>query len=133
MVNFTTTCKAWMVLLALCLTLQPALAGQLYNDEVPIDASVTLDVLDLGETASTRELSEISGRQDIDIDEVDIQVSNLQQDAKLSWNVISKSTTGLNALSGEAFSNAQGISTVIQNSGNQVIINNALILNLNVE
>ena len=38
--------------------------------------------------------------------------------------------SGTNTLTGSAFSNASGISTVIQNSGSNVLIQNAMIVNV---
>lgn len=45
-------------------------------------------------------------------------------------NVASQLTTGSNTLSESAFSNSSGIPIVIQNSGNNVLIQNSTILNL---
>ncbi|MBA2352777.1 MAG: hypothetical protein M3Q32_12685 [Pseudomonadota bacterium] len=59
---------------------------------------------------------------------------NLQDDvilaAELGDNVLVSGSTGSNVISGNAFSHAGGISTVIQNSGNQVIIQSSMIVNL---
>lgn len=48
----------------------------------------------------------------------------------VSGNVASQLTTGSNTISSSAFSNSSGIPIVIQNSGNNVLIQNSTILNL---
>jgi hypothetical protein len=48
----------------------------------------------------------------------------------VAGNVASQLTTGSNTIGESAFSNASGIPIVIQNSGNNVLIQNSTILNL---
>ena len=48
----------------------------------------------------------------------------------VSGNVASQLTTGSNTISENSFSNSSGIPVVIQNSGNNVLIQNSTILNL---
>ena len=50
----------------------------------------------------------------------------------VSGNVASQLTTGSNTISESAFSNTNGIPIVIQNSGNNVLIQNSTILNLSL-
>lgn len=61
----------------------------------------------------------------------DTRVLNFMDiDAALHSNSARANVTGNNSVSTGAFSNASGLATVIQNSGNNVIIQNATILNL---
>ena len=60
-----------------------------------------------------------------------INTNNL--DAQLYNNQASYNVTGTNSVNSGAFTNASGIATVIQNSGNNVIIQNATILNLKLQ
>jgi|APFre7841882724_1041349.scaffolds.fasta_scaffold210759_2 hypothetical protein len=60
----------------------------------------------------------------------DLHVSQNNLDATLEGNVASNLTTGHNTITESAFSNSSGIPMVIQNSGNNVIIQNSTILNL---
>lgn len=84
------------------------------------------------ETAvSDTELDNQRGGQTIDVDELNLNI--ISEEATLHDNVILSSVTGGNAVGGGAFSGASGIATVIQNSGNQVIIQNATLLNLTLE
>ncbi len=125
--------SAWLALLMLSLSVQLAPAGDVRSGAGASTTDDLLQVLDLGETLSTDELDFVTGRLNIEIDDIDIQLSNTQQDAKMDGNLLHSGRTGANTITQDAFSNAQGIATVIQNSGNQVIINNALIVNMLVE
>ena len=53
--------------------------------------------------------------------------------AKLFDNSAKDNVTGNNTITGGAFAGASGLATVIQNSGNNVIIQNGTVLNLTVK
>ena len=53
--------------------------------------------------------------------------------AKLFDNSATDNVTGNNTITGGAFAGASGLATVIQNSGNNVIIQNGTVLNLTVK
>jgi hypothetical protein len=57
----------------------------------------------------------------------------VQLNAKMFNNSANFNLTGNNVVSDGAFANASGLPTVIQNSGNNVIIQNSTILNLNLK
>jgi hypothetical protein len=59
-----------------------------------------------------------------------LQISENQLDAQLHDNSAAFTATGSNIVTNGAFTGATGFPTVIQNSGNNVIIQNATILNL---
>ena len=61
------------------------------------------------------------------------QLSEANLSAQMSDNQASSNITGSNIVSSQAFSGSTGIPTVIQNSGNNVIIQNATILNLHMQ
>jgi hypothetical protein len=61
------------------------------------------------------------------------QVGWIQLDATLSGNVVHSSVNGANTVGDTALSGVSGIATIIQNSGNQVVIQNALVLNLSLQ
>ena len=63
------------------------------------------------------------------IGEVNAQLSDIGQNANLDHNVAESNITGHNTVSNDAFAGATGFATVIQNSGNNVIIQNATIVN----
>ena len=68
----------------------------------------------------------------INIGEFNVQISDVTQDAKLDHNVVNSSTTGNNSISNGVLSGASGIATLIQNSGNNVIIQDSTIVNYTV-
>lgn len=73
-----------------------------------------------------QELDQYRGAQDMTF--------NLQDtEAELYNNRALNTISGANALTGQAFSDASGVSTVIQNSGNNVIIQNATIINVKLQ
>lgn len=65
----------------------------------------------------------------LNIGEVNVQFSNVGQNASLDHNSVNSSTTGNNTVSNNAFAGSTGFATVIQNSGNNVIIQNSTIVN----
>jgi len=97
------------------------------------DAAQAHELMDIGEPVSSEVLNSLSGGQGMSIDTIDMLMNNMKLDADLKGNLLYSATTGINQVSDGAFANANGISTVVQNSGNQVIINNAFILNLQMK
>ena len=82
---------------------------------------------------SNHVLASLSGKQGMSIDSIDILANNMNLNADMQDNLLFSTNTGINQVTNDAFANASGIFTVVQNSGNQVIINNALILNLQLQ
>lgn len=114
-----------------------ALAAQETRAQSPPASPAKEEVLDfseLGQTLADEGLGRQDGRQDTQIEQLNMQMSDTQNSATLSGNNLSalnsSITTGVNSIGQGAFSNATGIVTVIQNSGNQVLIQNDMILNL---
>lgn len=60
-----------------------------------------------------------------------INTNNLN--AELYNNQANNNITGTNIVNGGSFANSSGFATIIQNSGNNVIIQNATILNLKLQ
>ncbi|MEO6170309.1 MAG: hypothetical protein ABIO84_05180 [Lysobacter sp.] len=56
--------------------------------------------------------------------------NDLRNNGIVNDNHAENVNSGTNTLTGSAFSNASGISTVIQNSGSNVLIQNAMIVNV---
>lgn len=61
------------------------------------------------------------------------QLGEAQLSAQLNDNRATDNLTGTNIVTQQALSGASGIPTVIQNSGNNVIIQNATILNVQMQ
>lgn len=80
----------------------------------------------LGQTVSEDVLATQRGGADLHINENNAK-------ATVQDNVARNLTTGSNTISDSAFSNVTGIPMVVQNSGNNVIIQNSTILNLQMK
>ncbi len=63
----------------------------------------------------------------------DLHVNENNATAAVQDNVARNLTTGNNTISDSAFSNTNGVPMVVQNSGNNVIIQNSTILNLQLK
>jgi hypothetical protein len=96
-------------------------------------SAVTADIPSLGQTIPASELEQQSGGKDLTltVGDVDILNNNLEQNVNAGGNLITGATnTGSNYVSDNAFQNAAGIANLIQNTGNQVIIQNSMNMNL---
>jgi hypothetical protein len=77
---------------------------------------------------SSEQLGSASGRQGVPMQ---LQLNNNEQDAQVSDNILSGNViTGTNSISDNAFQNMSGIATVIQNTGNQVVIQGSTMINI---
>lgn len=65
---------------------------------------------------------------------IDVRTLNKAElDGTLNGNTAVDSVTGANLISNGAFADASGLSTAIQNSGNNVLIQNSTIVNVVIE
>ncbi|WP_187272256.1 hypothetical protein [Zeimonas arvi] len=62
-----------------------------------------------------------------------VHVNQNNATATVEGNVASNLATGNNTIADSAFSNANGVPMVVQNSGNNVVIQNSTILNLQLK
>jgi hypothetical protein len=76
-----------------------------------------------GNPLASNKLEEIRGGAEMVINE-------MRLNGTVADNSVNRAITGYNVISDGAFSNASGLPTVIQNSGNNVLIQNATILNV---
>lgn len=80
------------------------------------------------EPLSVDQLSTSSGRQGVPLQ---LQFNNTDQAATVTDNVLTGNVvTGSNSISDNAFGSMSGIATVIQNSGNQVVIQDSTQINI---
>ncbi|HET8849362.1 MAG TPA: hypothetical protein VFM78_05705 [Marinobacter sp.] len=94
-----------------------ALCSHVWASDWPDVAPMTAD-----------QLQAASGRQGLPIQ---WQLNEAQQSAQVAGNVLSGPvTTGDNTISDQAFGNMSGIATVIQNTGNQVVIQDSTQINI---
>jgi hypothetical protein len=76
---------------------------------------------------ASSDLAGLSGSRGIDV----LQLYNAgEQISSFTNNTIRSGATGLNIVSDDAFSNAVGFTTIIQNSGNGVVIQDSTMINL---
>lgn len=97
-----------------------ALAGSLEAPEGPSQPA------SFGAPVSDTTLSEYRGTHDFTFNEQNTK-------GHLYNNKAANNVSGHNVVSGDAFSGMSGFSTVIQNSGNNVLIQNATIVNVKVQ
>lgn len=92
-----------------------------------------IDVSEIGQRISATDMETQTGRQGVQIDEMNNVLNSTESNALLGSNLLNSTSTGINSVSDNAFGNTSGIATIIQNSGNQNIIQNSLILNLSMK
>jgi hypothetical protein len=63
----------------------------------------------------------------------DVRINDITSRGAVSENEARNLTTGSNIISDGAFTSASGLPIVVQNSGNNVLIQNSTILNLNLK
>jgi hypothetical protein len=88
----------------------------------PPQASDTHDVKGLGQSIDNSALAKLSGGANV--------TSNMTLTGTVSNNVDTNVETGFNDIASGSFSGATGIPMVIQNTGNNVLIQNATIVNV---
>jgi hypothetical protein len=105
----------------------PASVGNSQHGSTPPVASVQQSSVDgFGAPVSTNTLMRYSGGALI--------VNSTQAiNGTVSNDSASQVVTGNNAITGDAFSSASGIPSVIQNSGNNVLIQNGVIVNVEMK
>ena len=105
----------------------PASAGNPPRGSTPPAASVQQSSVDIfGAPVSTDTLKRYSGGA--------ITTNSTQAiTGTVSNDSASQVVTGSNAITGDAFSNASGLPSVIQNSGNNVLIQNGVIVNVEMK
>lgn len=79
----------------------------------------------LGPKVSVSALAKMSGGSDVK--------DRVTFNGSVSNTTTKNVATGLNSVSGDAFGNAAGLSVVIQNSGNSVLIQNSTVVNLQLQ
>lgn len=93
----------------------------------------TLDAAELGQALTPADMGQQTGRQGVAIDELTNTLNSAETSGMVGSNILTNSATGTNIVSDNAFGATNGIATVIQNSGNQNVIQSSFILNLTVK
>ena len=95
------------------------------------EAILELDVLDTAGTLTDEELNSHRARENIEVEQITLNDQN--QDGDVTENVAIGNTNGDNLINGEAFSDSSGFLSTVQNTGNNVLIQNSTIINVTVE
>ncbi|UTZ35624.1 carbon storage regulator [Vibrio campbellii] len=82
------------------------------------------------ESVSLETMNEARGGQNV---ELDLVYAESDVDGISSDNVATNTVSGNNILSPGAFADSSGISSVIQNTGNNVLIQNSTVVNLTLK
>jgi hypothetical protein len=129
--------KATMSVIAAIALFGGALVSQsIAGQEMPnsMQEQQQLDISGFGQALTGDNLGEESGRQFTNIDSIELTAISGSQNATQAGNKIYGLTvTGDNIISDHAFDNMNGFATVIQNSGNQVLIQSDTIVNITVK
>jgi hypothetical protein len=97
------------------------------GSHLPVAASAhPADIDGFGQAVSAGTLGHYSGGYSVQAG-VQTMIGTVSNDTAV--NV----TTGTNTISGDSFSNASGLPSVIQNSGNNVLIQNGVIVNVQLK
>ena len=80
---------------------------------------------------TSEELNSERARQKIEVEKV--QINDQDLNGTVAGNTAIGNDTGHNTISGDAFSGAAGFISSVQNSGNNVLIQNSTIINVSVE
>lgn len=80
---------------------------------------------------SSEELNSERAKQKIEVDR--IQINDQDLNGTVSDNTAIGNNTGHNTISGDAFTGAAGFISSVQNTGNNVLIQNATIINVSVD
>ena len=103
------------------------------SPEVSIEENSLLDlnVFEEGAVLSDAELNTHRARQNYEVDQITINAQD--QDGDVTDNVAINNDTGHNLIKGEAFSNSTGFMSTVQNTGNNVLIQNSTIINVSMD
>jgi hypothetical protein len=113
------------------------------SGEQAINAGAAVESVAIGDAVQQEVPGSFGGEQQVDEQDLEgnrgrenttlNQINKMTLEAVLSNNVTDNVVTGNNVITDGAFTNTTGFPMVIQNTGNNVIIQNATILNLNVK
>ena len=112
--------------------LVPGPASAADEDDAPLASNasarqpVSAPAWAVGKVVDERELAEQRGGADLHLNENN--ASAIVRD-----NVATNLSTGNNSINGDSFSGMSGVPMVVQNSGNNVVIQNSTILNLQLQ
>lgn len=121
-----------LVGLALCLILSiPFARAEEPGAQAEAESQALISLGDAESGVSLQELGENRAKAMLEIDKVFINEQELN--GSVSGNSAVNTYSGDNIIDGNAFGNASGLINSIQNTGNNVLIQSATILNVSIE
>ncbi|TWI03828.1 hypothetical protein IP90_01644 [Luteimonas cucumeris] len=117
-------CKAVLAIIGMAFSAPVLAAQQATTGPTPEQATATAqrNVAGIGQALSPDALDQYRGGDSVD--------NEVRINGQLDNNTAQEIVSGNNTLAGDAFSNASGIATVIQNSGSNVLIQNGMVINV---
>jgi hypothetical protein len=127
------THSRWLIFGVLCLGVASPLPALAEADEPLATESIAESVAELG-------IAEFVGEAVVDVAALeytrggtDLYLNEIKSDGVVTNNQAYNLTTGSNWITDGSLAGASGFPTVVQNSGNNVLIQNATIINLQVQ
>lgn len=120
-----------LLLSAAVIAEDPEKAAAEIVEPVTEQSVVELDTFDDVAALSDEQLNTHRAREKIEVSQ--ITINDQEQDGDVSENVAIGNTNGDNLINGEAFSDSSGFLSTVQNTGNNVLIQNSTIINVTVE
>jgi hypothetical protein len=112
-----------------------ALSGGAFAEDqkapvAPAAAPPALATLGAGKALTTDALGDQRAKAKLEVDKITINAPT--QNGVVAGNAAINTTNGANSIGGTAFSGASGLVNTIQNTGNNVLIQNSTIVNVSV-
>lgn len=101
----------------------PAVVAAVPGLPPPVEAAPAVDASGFGEPLATGALEDLRGGDGTTTNNVDLL-------GRVDGNTAQDIVSGTNVIQDGAFASASGISTVIQNSGSNVLIQNGMVVNV---
>jgi hypothetical protein len=93
----------------------------------------SVELTSLGPALDAVAMAGQTGKQGVQIDELTNVMNSTEATGSVSSNMLNSTATGTNIIGDNAFGSTSGVATVIQNTGNQNVIQSSFILNLSVK
>jgi len=131
--------QCWRKLLVLPIALlstavmaeDPADTAAEVAEPVATESDIEIDTFEDASALSDEQLNSHRARENIEVSQ--ITINDQEQDGEVTDNVATGNTNGDNLINGEAFSDSSGFLSTVQNTGNNVLIQNSTIINVTVE
>ncbi|HZF29950.1 MAG TPA: hypothetical protein VE907_12575 [Gammaproteobacteria bacterium] len=100
-------------------------------EDAAASPAAPLAQLEGGKPLDAAALDQQRAKAKLELDKLTLNTND--QDGVVTGNTALDNTTGHNSIAGDAFGNASGFVSAVQNTGNNVLIQNSTIINVAVE